>query len=50
MLCLPVASVSGTITVSDGEDTLHSDNEDSNDSWTTQDEIPADLIIKLASK
>lgn len=35
---------------SDCEDTLHSDNEDSNDSWTTQDEIPAELIIKLASK
>lgn len=45
-----VASMSANIAVSDGEETLHSENEDSNDSWTTQDEIPADLIIKLASK
>lgn len=38
------------IAVSDGEETLQSENEDSNESWTTQDEIPAELIIKLASK
>ena len=42
--------MSSDIAVSDDEDALISDNEDSNDSWTTQDEIPADLIIKLASK
>ncbi|XP_042239154.1 uncharacterized protein LOC121877454 [Homarus americanus] len=42
--------ISNSPPVSDCEETLHSDNEDSNDSWTTQDEIPAELIIKLASK
>ena len=36
--------------VSDGEDVLLSENEDSNESWTTQDEIPAEVIVKLASK
>lgn len=38
------------LSVSDGEDCLQSDNEDSNDSWTNQDDIPAEVIIKLASK
>ncbi|XP_045601501.1 serine-rich adhesin for platelets isoform X1 [Procambarus clarkii] len=46
----PVSAISNSPPVSDCEETLHSDNEDSNDSWTTQDEIPAELIIKLASK
>ncbi|XP_063844176.1 uncharacterized protein LOC135090919 [Scylla paramamosain] len=46
----PVSAVSNSPPVSDDEDALISENEDSNDSWTTQDEIPADLIIKLASK
>ncbi|KAK4316228.1 hypothetical protein Pmani_012605 [Petrolisthes manimaculis] len=46
----PVSAVSNSPPVSDGEDCLQSDNEDSNDSWTTQDEIPAEVIIKLASR
>ncbi|XP_064077520.1 uncharacterized protein LOC135195074 [Macrobrachium nipponense] len=46
----PVSAVSNSPPVSDCEEMLLSENEDSNDSWTTQDEIPAELIIKLASK
>ncbi|XP_071521843.1 uncharacterized protein [Panulirus ornatus] len=46
----PVSAISNSPPGSDCEEALHSDNEDSNDSWTTQDEIPAELIIKLASK
>ncbi|XP_063608138.1 uncharacterized protein LOC134782540 isoform X2 [Penaeus indicus] len=46
----PVSALSNSPPVSDCEETLLSENEDSNDSWTTQDEIPAEVIIKLASK
>ncbi|XP_076030225.1 uncharacterized protein LOC143018604 isoform X2 [Oratosquilla oratoria] len=46
----PVSALSNSPPVSDAEDMAVSDNEDSNDSWTTQEEIPAELIIKLASK
>ncbi|KAG0712684.1 Juxtaposed with another zinc finger protein 1 [Chionoecetes opilio] len=50
VISVAVASVSVNLAVSDGEETFQSENDDSNDSWTTQDEIPADLIVKVASK
>ncbi|KAK7082868.1 Juxtaposed with another zinc finger protein 1 [Halocaridina rubra] len=46
----PVSAISNSPPASDCEENLLSENEDSNDSWTTQDEIPAEFIIKAASK